>query len=163
SQIAVNRTLFDTELKVELENVTEAGEEDAARRLEHDWQEYVEHFERFMTGAAPRSDSYFDDLQPRLFKVKDDADRIFALHEDAMVKKSIDAQRVSRRLSQLMTAVSIAALLLGFYASGSLTARLLRPLGNLGQVAQRIGEGDLDVRAAVLGSDEIAQLAREFN
>jgi methyl-accepting chemotaxis protein len=48
-------------------------------------------------------------------------------------------------------------------ASSWLTGRLLRPLDCLGQAARRVGEGDLDSRATVVGGDEIAGLAREFN
>jgi two-component system, NtrC family, sensor histidine kinase KinB len=161
-QIAPNRATFESELKVELENITEPGEEETAQRLKKAWTEYTRSFDRFMAKTSSAA-GYFDDLQPRFAAVKDHADLILTLNQDAMVKKSIAAEKVARRLSQLMTAVSLAALVLGFYASGSLTARLLRPLLNLGQVVQRIGEGDLDVRAAILGEDEIAQLAREFN
>src|SRR5262245_59454306 len=47
--------------------------------------------------------------------------------------------------------------------AGSAPTRLLRPLAVLGQTAKRIGEGDLAVRARVVGKDEIARLAGEFN
>jgi signal transduction histidine kinase len=45
----------------------------------------------------------------------------------------------------------------------ALTTRIIRPLSVLTQTARRIKEGDLEVRARVEGSDEIALLAREFN
>lgn len=51
----------------------------------------------------------------------------------------------------------------GILASMALTTRMIRPLSVLTQTARRIKEGDLEVRAKVEGSDEIALLAREFN
>jgi signal transduction histidine kinase len=49
-------------------------------------------------------------------------------------------------------------------AAALITRRaVLRPLQVLHQAVRRLGEGDLEVRAAVAGQDEIAQLARDFN
>jgi signal transduction histidine kinase len=51
------------------------------------------------------------------------------------------------------------ALLLTFALSG----RILRPVGELTAAAHRMRQGDLDVRVAARGDDEIARLARAFN
>ena len=51
------------------------------------------------------------------------------------------------------------ALLLTFALSG----RILRPVGELTSAAHRMRQGDLDVRVAPRGDDEIARLGRAFN
>jgi two-component system sensor histidine kinase BaeS len=51
------------------------------------------------------------------------------------------------------------ALLLAFVVAG----RILRPVGELTRAARRMREGDLDVRVAPRGNDEIARLASAFN
>jgi signal transduction histidine kinase len=51
------------------------------------------------------------------------------------------------------------ALLLTFALSG----RILRPVGELTSAARRMRQGDLDVRVAPRGDDEIARLGRAFN
>jgi signal transduction histidine kinase len=51
------------------------------------------------------------------------------------------------------------ALLVAFVVAG----RVLRPVGELTRAARRMREGDLDVRVAPRGDDEIARLARAFN
>jgi two-component system sensor histidine kinase BaeS len=51
------------------------------------------------------------------------------------------------------------ALLLAFVLSG----RILRPVSELTAAAHRMRQGDLDVRVAAHGDDEIARLARAFN
>jgi two-component system sensor histidine kinase MtrB len=55
-------------------------------------------------------------------------------------------------------ALAGAALLALFAAQG-----VLRPIRRLGFAARRLGEGHLDTRAEVHGSDEIADVARTFN
>jgi signal transduction histidine kinase len=54
---------------------------------------------------------------------------------------------------------TLIALLLAFALSG----RILRPVEELTSAARRMREGDLDVRVAPRGDDEIARLARAFN
>ena len=44
-----------------------------------------------------------------------------------------------------------------------ISQRLSAPLRHLGEAAQRMGSGDLSIRAAVLSQDEIGQLALQFN
>src|SRR5206468_11976768 len=39
----------------------------------------------------------------------------------------------------------------------------LRPLGVLSQTVRRVGEGDLEARILIAGSDELAGLARDIN
>jgi signal transduction histidine kinase len=113
--------------------------------------------------ASARDDRYFATLLPAFVAVKDAADAILALNQDAMIGKSDRAQRLAGRWNPLLVAVSIAGLVLGLIASSILTSRLLRPLGVLGQTARRLGEGDVAVRARVDSSDEIGALARELN
>ena len=165
AQVARNRGPFETELREEERNLTEPGEPEATARLRADWTAYAGALERFtgLTDAVARTTAYFDDLEPRFQAVKHGADRILAMNQDAMVRKSEAAQRLARRTAKLMTAVALAAVLLGVLASAWLTSRLLRPLESLGQATRRIGEGDLEASALVIGHDEIANLARDFN
>jgi len=100
---------------------------------------------------------------PRFLAVKDAADAILVLNEDAMSGKSDRAQRLADEWNTLLVGVSIAGLVLGLVASSIMTSRVLRPLGVLGQTARRLGEGDVAVRARVDSGDEIGALARELN
>jgi signal transduction histidine kinase len=57
----------------------------------------------------------------------------------------------------------VLAFLVGLGLSAAVTYRTLRPLASLGQAVRRIGEGDLEMKLKAVGSDEVAQLARDFN
>jgi two-component system, NtrC family, sensor histidine kinase KinB len=165
AQMARNRGPFETELGEEERNLTEPGEAEAAARLRADWTVCAGALDRFtgLTDANALTRAYFEELQPRFQSVESGADRILAMNQDAMVRKSDAAQRMARRMANLMTAVALAAVLLGVLASAWLTSRLLRPLESLGQATRRVGEGDLEASARVIGHDEIANLARDFN
>ena len=160
-----NRRLFEAELEVQKNNITEPGEQEATAVLSARWQDYTAHYDRFLqeNRSAALKEFFFNDLYPRFLAVKEGAEVILAMNQDAMVRKSDEVRRFSRRLETWITLAAVLAALVGILASVALTTRIIRPLSVLTQTARRIKEGDLEVRARVEGSDEIALLAREFN
>jgi signal transduction histidine kinase len=164
-QIDANLPKFDDELRAQEGNITEIGEHDATVKLRAAWTAYRAMIAevRKSTDASGLDERYFSTLLPEFLAVKDAADAILALNQDAMIQKSDRAQRLAGRWSTLLVVVSIAGLVLGLVASSIMTSRVLRPLGVLGQTARRLGEGDVAVRARVDSGDEIGALARELN
>jgi signal transduction histidine kinase/HAMP domain-containing protein len=164
-QAAVSRQRFAAELRIEQDNITEQGEAAAADSLQKRWERYQRSFDELLKRADLESmrAQYFGTLELEFIAVKETADQILGMNQDAMVRKSERAQRAAEHLSQLAASAAVAAFLLGILASSILTARLLRPLSHLSQAAHRIGEGDLDARAEVKGRDELSRLAADFN
>ena len=164
-QAAENRPRFESELRVEEENITEVGEREAAEQLRRNWNTYQQAFDAFVQLKSPeqRRDGYLSVLSPAFIHVKDSADTILTLNQDAMMARS-EAQSHQSELARTVTLVSVfAALLLGLLASGALVARALRPVSVLGQAVRRLGQGDLDARVRVAETSEIGQLAKDFN
>ncbi|HMG23939.1 MAG TPA: ATP-binding protein [Kofleriaceae bacterium] len=164
-QIDAHLPRFDAELAAQEGNITEAGERDATVRLREAWTGYRAEVElvRKAPEAVGLDDRYFTGLLPAFLAVKDAADKILELNQDAMIRKSDRAQQLAARWNTLLVVVSLAGLVLALIASSIMTSRVLRPLGVLGQTARRLGEGDMAVRARVDGKDEIGALARELN
>ncbi|MEW6660759.1 MAG: ATP-binding protein [Thermodesulfobacteriota bacterium] len=160
-----NRKLFEAELEVQTNNITEPGEQEATATLRATWQGYTTLYEEFQgeTSREALTKFYFSLLYPQFLAVKEGAEVILAMNQDAMVRKSDEVRRFSRRLDTLITLSAIVAALAGIIASMVLTGKIVRPLAVLTQTARRIKEGDLGVRAQVSGTDEIAVLAQEFN
>ncbi len=67
-----------------------------------------------------------------------------------------------RRTGLVIIALSIAAIVIGLLATG-LAARSLRPIRMLIDGVARVGRGDYSAQFKILGDDEIAVLAREFD
>ena len=164
-QIDQNVPKFEDELRAQEGNVTEPGEAEATAALRVAWTAYRGEIDlvRKAPTATGLDDRYFATLLPDFLAVKDAADRILAMNQDAMIQKSDRAQHLSSRWNTLLVAVSIAGLVLGLLASSIMTSRVLRPLNVLGQTARRLGEGDVAVRARVESGDEIGALAHELN
>jgi NtrC-family two-component system sensor histidine kinase KinB len=165
AQAQPNIELMESELKVEEQNITEAGEQEAARTLRERWTAYRRDYLAFcaLAGEAAARARYFEVMEPSFLRVKAAADRVLEINQDAMVLKSDAARRTSDRNRAFLLLSTGMALGLGLLASVTLTSRALRPLGRLSMAVRRIGEGDLDARARLEGHDEIAQVGRELD
>jgi len=159
---AVARQRFESELRVQENNITEPEEAEATQGLRAAWEAY----ERSLAEAARAKDplaAYLNSVHNASLAVRSATEQILTINQDAMVRKSNLARRSSDRLVYLMLAATAAALGLGLVASVSLTARMVRPLSSLTQAVRRFGEGDVLARARPRGEDEIAGLGREFD
>ncbi len=165
AQIADYRRSFDQELRIEESNITEPGEREAALSLGQSWTRYQEALDEFLAApnASVQDRIYFGKLSGAFATTRREADRILDMNQDAIVRKSERAEQSARRFQTLVTLALLGALLGGLLLSISLTARFLRPLGVVNAAVRRFGQGDLQARARLEGSDEIAQLAGEFN
>ncbi|MGB8296950.1 MAG: HAMP domain-containing protein, partial [Polyangia bacterium] len=163
--IAQQRGVFENELRVEENNITEPGEGEAAAALRKSWTRYQMALDEFLSATTLEAWDrlYFEALLPAFDETKQAADRILDMNQDAIVRKSERAERSAQRFQQLVIIAVAAALLGGLLVSISLTTRLLRPLGVVGAAVRRFGQGDLHARARLQGRDEVAQLAGEFN
>lgn len=159
------RPQFETELKVQEGNITEPGEREVTQRLRGFWTAYQEQFDELKELRDPEAAKrlYFSALEAVFWQVKNAADEILAINQDAMVRKSGDVRRAAERMNTITITTVLVALFLGLFLSTMLTRRLLRPLLVLSQTARRIGEGDFAARANLQGEDELAQLARDFD
>jgi len=165
SEAAPQQQRFENELQVEESNFTEPSEREATQRLRSFWNKYQEQFARFasLTDAADLHAFYLVELRPLFLSTKDAAEDILVMNQDAMVQKSERARKEAHRLNTVMVAVALGALLLGTLSSLALTRRLLQPLALLTQAVHRLDQGDFNTRVNISGSDELAQLADNFN
>jgi signal transduction histidine kinase len=164
-QIQKNIDVFEEQLRLQEGNLTEPGERAATETLRQRWTEYRDAvLQKELPRAAEEGQlRYFEELEPRFAHVKEAADEVLTLNQDTMVRKSDDAQRSARRMTTLLLFAAVLCLFVGVVSTSSLTARLLRPLFALSAAVRRLGEGDVEARALVIGRDEIADLSREFN
>ena len=154
---------FEVELEAQEHNITEAGEADATRSLRAAWDGYRSAFADLERTPGRARELQRDVLGPALQRVRSSGDRVMALNVDQILGKNDRVRdRISRYESILLLA-ALAACVLGLSGSGSLTSKVLRPLGILGQTVRRVGEGDLEARLAIEGSDELAALGRDIN
>jgi NtrC-family two-component system sensor histidine kinase KinB len=162
--IGGHRQRFEAELRVQEGNITEPGEGEVTQALRASWDDYAKGVGRYLNlPRGERDRAYFRELEPMFTVIKQRADDILAINQDAMVRKSERVAARARLLEQQVTAAVVGLCLLGLLAAGWLIARALRPLGVVTAAVRRFGEGDLRARADVAGEDEVGAVAGEFN
>jgi two-component system, NtrC family, sensor histidine kinase KinB len=161
-QIDTNLVKLESELTVQEANITEPGEREATQKLRAAWNTYRTSVAGVRDHGA-LEDKYFTEMLPQFLAVKDSADTILAMNQDAMIQKSDSARRLGQSSRTFLAFVSLFGLMLAIAASSLITSRVLRPLSVLGQTARRLGEGDVAVRARIESKDEIGELGAELN
>ena len=171
-QAREQRLRFDDALARGAANITEPGEAEAIEAIRGARDDYYRAFDRFVGGArvpddlALRSraaDEYFSALEPRFTLLRTRCDDLLRLNQQAMLRKSDEAVRVSRRWFWVTAALTIAMVAAGLGLALTLSARILEPIGHLTAASARIAEGDLAATVPAGSSDEIGALAQAFN
>ncbi|MFE6053596.1 ATP-binding protein [Kitasatospora sp. NPDC056446] len=82
----------------------------------------------------------------------------------AYMFKSLENERADlNTLGWSLAIATLLALIGSALLAQAASATVLRPVKRLGEAARRLGQGHLDTRLEVEGSDELADLARTFN
>ena len=159
------REQFERELQIQERNITEAGEHEVTERLQTLWTDYQQKAARLVEMTEPRAarQFYLVELEPTFQGLRGAADTILHINQDAIVQKSDEVQRLATWLNTLTLGAALGAFVLGLFASIKLTSRLLQPLSLLSRMSRRVGEGDFHAQVNISGTDEIAQLAADFN
>ena len=160
-----NLPIFKEALKTELNNITVPGEDKLAEDMRRAHDEYSARADVFwQTQDLPqRRALYFGEILPSFTRIKDTAQAIISINQDAMVQADRDARELSARSTRYM----IVASLLGLAASAFLAVRLqkaiLQPIEALTAVSKELGEGKLDQIVPVESHDELGELGEAFN
>ncbi|MBF0499243.1 MAG: HAMP domain-containing protein [Candidatus Riflebacteria bacterium] len=156
--------IFETQLQIEEKNITEPGELEAVKNLRDNWKFYQDNFRLFCSLSSEKGlMEYHEHLYPLFLEIKKNTEHILNLNQDAMVQKSDRVQLMGQRLNHFTVLVILFASAAGILFSIFWGRRILRPLSVLTQTTQRIATGDFEARALIHGTDEIAELSREFN
>ncbi|OQY20900.1 MAG: hypothetical protein B6I35_09720 [Anaerolineaceae bacterium 4572_32.2] len=135
--------------------------EDRAR-LDYLIERYLDHFL-----AAANHFSLLDQSRGNLISQSDLTGVLVTdLFEQQQIEFDATLEQLRGRQSNI-TFVVIGLALIAFFVSVSVAYivadQIVRPVQMLGEAAERLGAGDLDVRAAVRGQDEIGATAAAFN
>ena len=149
------------------DNITIGGEEQIVARIDSAYGEYLRTFTAFMqTSAAtgrPQAVQYHDALLPAFLTVRQASVDLRDLNQHTMYEASETAGDVSHAAIFSTSAVGVLAILLALVFSLVLSNRIVRPVQRLREAVSSIAEGSYDVEIPSETSDELGQLAVQFN
>jgi signal transduction histidine kinase len=160
-----NLPAFRENLKIELNNITLPGEKELAEKVAALHDRYVKQAETFWSSndLAKRRQMYFGEMLPTFTEIKDTADRILRINQDAMVKADRGARILSATSIRYMIIALGGGLVIAVFFAVRLQRSILRPIRALTASSKELGAGNLDQVVPVLSQDELGQLGDAFN
>lgn len=149
------------------DNITIEGEAPIIREIETRYAAYRAHFDTFRAltqqdGMRARA-FYRQTAFPSLQAVRTPCEQLREINQNVMFLASERAQYIAQNASWSGTIIGIAAVGIGLGFSLVLSNLLVRPLRQVMAAAKEIAEGHYDVEIIAQSSDELGQLAGEFN
>lgn len=147
------------------DNVTIEGEGDVVLAIDRSYATLLQDLSRLReeTRASPPAGGPSEEIEARFSEVRDAAGRLRETNQKTMFAASARASRVARRAILSLVGVGGLALAVGLVFSLLLSKRLVKPLHEMIDATREIAAGSYDVRIPASSSDEIGQLAEEFN
>jgi two-component system, NtrC family, sensor histidine kinase KinB len=154
---------FETNLSLQLGNVTLPGEREASLHLADLWRQYRQHYEKFDDVQTGRSDLYKQDLLPRYDELKQVAQHVADMNMSNMVSVDGEAKRSLLAVRNTLLILVIAGTALAAMVVWTAGISILRPLRDFTHSARQIEAGNLDLNLTPRSNDEIGELTEAFN
>ena len=160
-----NLPIFVEGLRIEASNITLPGEDKLVAELNRLHDAYRAEAEAFWQTAdlENRRNKYFSDLLPLFTQIKNTAQEVISINQDAMVKADRSARDLSGRSTRYMIVASGLGIAAAIFLAARLQKAILSPIQALTAVSKELGEGKLDQIVPVESQDELGELADAFN
>jgi len=168
TQYEANWPRFEQALDIEAHNITERGEQELSEAIKQQFAAYRQATEALLYANPPMTTEqarayYFSTLEPEFQRLKQSAQDVLALNQEAIVRADARAKVAADRASWMGVGITFGALLLAVVFARQAINASLTPLLALTQGAEEIGAGQLERRIELHRTDEIGTLAQAFN
>ena len=164
--IAEHSDKFVSAIRVELGNITLAGEKEKAERIQALFKDYLGAVSLVLRpGLAldKRKSLYFSMLQPRFLMIKDMAQDILDMNQKNMRDASDAAKHIARKTHRSIVIVIAVSVCLALLFSYLARRWILLPITRLTESVNDIREGNFDLVVETGYRDEIGRLSESFN
>jgi len=164
-QLRENEGLFYQWLARAKDNITVEGEENIVKTIETDYSTYLQYLANLKEAIQSKNPAsfYHESILPSFISVRDACIRLREINQETMFKVSERARRMAKRAIWSMVLIGGAAVAIGLGFSLLLSNLLVRPVRQMMEAMKKISEGDYDVEISTQSSDELGNLAHDFN
>ena len=149
------------------DNITLEGEETIVKNIEIGYFSYLQHVVELKSisigSPRKRATFYHEAILPSFLSIRDTCIRLREINQQNMLKVSSQARYIAKRAIWSMAIIGIAAVGIGIGFSLLLSNLLTKPVRQMVEATQKIAEGNYNIQISSPSSDELGQLAEEFN
>lgn len=164
----MNSNNFFKWFNVEVNNVTEEGEQDLVDKIQADYNSFSKLFSevqeiRNAQGIDAASLFYNNTIMPQFIKVKQNVKDLSTLNEKAMLESKQDATQQTEEYMRAILLISALAVIGGLVIARFYSNKILNPLQILTESIRKVRAGELNQQIIINSNDETNKLAIEFN
>jgi NtrC-family two-component system sensor histidine kinase KinB len=167
TQFRTNENQFLQWLARAKDNITIPGEDQIVAAIDQGYSTYLVRFSdlrlRARTDVNDAETFYQQSVLPVFQQVRDESTHLREINEQTMFTAGDRAARIADRAIWSVAALAGAALGLSLVFSLLLSHVMVQPLRQIMGATRKLAEGDYDARVAVHSSDELGNLAFDFN
>jgi NtrC-family two-component system sensor histidine kinase KinB len=149
------------------DNITIVGEDEIVTSIDKSYSFYLNTFLELKSVYEHNPENaisfYHEEVFPSFMKVRTECGRLREINNNAMFAASNRARYIAARARWSMALIGIAAIIMGLGFSLLLSNLVVKPLKQLMAATQKIATGNYDIEISATSSDELGQLAAEFN
>lgn len=167
-QYEENVPLFVRAYSTEAHNITERGEQEAADAIRSQYSDYTKDIRKLLYADPPMPveearSYYFRLLEPSFVRLKDQAQHVLDINQQAIVRADKEARAEATRATTTGILVTIGATLVALFIALPSVRAAIQPLRSLARQAEEIGAGHYNGTIVLHRTDEIGTLAVAFN
>ena len=149
------------------DNITVEGEDRVVKSIESGYSSYLQHvtqLKSIATGGVRKTNTFYHEtILPAFLSIRDTCIRLREINQQNMFKVSDRAHYIAKRAIWSMAIIGVLAIGIGLGFSLVLSNLLVKPVREMVEATRKIAEGNYNIQVSTHSSDELGQLANEFN
>lgn len=149
-------------------NITEKGEDKIIANLNTLYEEYLSKFNNLEIIQNENTnqgmdDYYYNEIFPLFEKIKAECRNLLNVNQEHMVVLKNTSEIIADRATYITIIISSITIIISFILIIYLINKIIKPIRDLIEKIRNISEGKYSQQLNIVGKDEIASLAAEFN
>ncbi len=146
------------------DNITEPGEKELLKTLNTEYAGYQFKFTAILQlNRADATTYYYREMIPILDRCKSTVRELIELNQQGILNRRNEAEHMATQASLSTVIIAGVTILAGLIIAIVISNGIIVPINNLIHKMKRISEGDYSHQIPVVGDDEIAIMAGEYN
>ena len=149
------------------DNITVEVEDRVVKSIESGYSSYLQHvaqLKSIATGGVRKTNTFYHEtIIPAFLSIRDTCIRLREINQQNMFKVSYRAHFIAKRAIWSMAIIGVLAIGIGLGFSLVLSNLLVKPVREMVEATRKIAEGNYNIQVSTHSSDELGQLANEFN
>ncbi|MFA6980612.1 MAG: ATP-binding protein [Ignavibacteriaceae bacterium] len=157
-----SKNIFDKNLQLETNNITEIGEAELVHQLHSTYRDYLNTYEQLKNKLSLK-EKKIELLREKYLSVENKILNIYRLNMDAITNKTNSLQTTADDVTLYMSIVATLSILITLSFIFTFPSNIVGPIKELTEKIKSISERNYDQKLEINTKDELGEMANAFN